>query len=422
MDKEGGFVNRPPLLDGSNYDYWKSSMSAFLKSIDNKTWKTVLKSWEHHVQLDADGNRIYVLKPEEEWSAAEDELALGNSKALNAMFNGVDKNMFRLIKQYTVAKDAWEILKTAHEGTTKVKSAKIQLLTTKFANIKMLEDESIQDYHLNILDIANSFESFGEKISYEKLVRKILRSLPKRFDMKVTAIEEAQDISSLKVDELIGSLQNFEITVNSKTDKKGKGVAFTSSVNSDDAQGNYEDDEDMAKSLALLGRQFKKIFKRFDRRSRPNGQNIRFNIDNQPSKEKMTRPDEVDSHYKGVQCHECEGYGHIRTECATFLKKQKKSLDVSWSDGDDSNDEVKAESANHVSALAGRIMSDTESCEEEMSYDELAISYYDLMAKNSELTQKVEEQARKIAHLGDEKFDNLNHISELNDELSRLNH
>ena len=47
-------------------------------------------------------------------------------------------------------------------------------------------------------------------------MRKILRSLPKRFDMKVTDIEEAQDISSVKVDELIGSLQNFEITINSK--------------------------------------------------------------------------------------------------------------------------------------------------------------------------------------------------------------
>jgi len=43
MDKEGGFVNRPSLLDGSNYDYWKSRMSAFLKSIDSKTWKAVLK-------------------------------------------------------------------------------------------------------------------------------------------------------------------------------------------------------------------------------------------------------------------------------------------------------------------------------------------------------------------------------------------
>jgi hypothetical protein len=63
-------------------------MSAFLKSIDSKTWKAVLKGWEHPVTLDADGNMTGVLKPEEEWTAAEDELALGNSKALNALFNG----------------------------------------------------------------------------------------------------------------------------------------------------------------------------------------------------------------------------------------------------------------------------------------------------------------------------------------------
>jgi len=131
--------------------------------------------------------------------------------------------------------------------------------------------------------------------------------------MKVTATEEVQDIFSLKVDELIGSLQNFEITVNNKTDKKGKGIAFSSSTNSDKSQGNHEDDGDMSESLALLGRQFKKIFKQFDRRLRPNGQNIRPNIDNQPSREKMAGSDDNNSQYKGVQCHECEGYGHIRT-------------------------------------------------------------------------------------------------------------
>ena len=69
--------------------------------------------------------------------------------------------MVRLIKQCIVAKDAWEILKTAHEGTTKVKSARLQLLTTKFENLRMMEYESIHDYHLNILDMANSFESLG---------------------------------------------------------------------------------------------------------------------------------------------------------------------------------------------------------------------------------------------------------------------
>jgi hypothetical protein len=48
-------------------------------------------------------------------------------------------------------------------------------------------------------------------MSDENLVRKILRSLHKRFDMKVTAIEEAQDISNMKIDELIESVQSFEL-------------------------------------------------------------------------------------------------------------------------------------------------------------------------------------------------------------------
>jgi len=87
--------------------------------------------------LDKDGNKTAVLKPEEEWTSAEDELALSNNKALNSLFNGVDKKMFSLIKKCTVAKDAWDILRTAHESTSKVKSSRIQLLTTKFESLKM---------------------------------------------------------------------------------------------------------------------------------------------------------------------------------------------------------------------------------------------------------------------------------------------
>ena len=252
---------RPPLLDGSNYDYWKSRMSDFLKSVDSKTWKIVLKGWEHPVALDKDGNKTAVLKPKEEWTTDEDELAFGNFKALNSLFNGINKNMFRLVKQCTVAKDAREILKNAHEGTSKVESSRLQLLTTKFENLKKMEDENIHDNYLNILDTANSFDSIGEKISDEKLVRKILRSLPKRFDMKVTAIEEAQDISNMKVDELIGSLKNIEIIVNNKTDKKGKFIAFVSNVDAEETQGNHEDDESLSDSIVVLGRQFKRILK-----------------------------------------------------------------------------------------------------------------------------------------------------------------
>ncbi|MCI82939.1 gag-pol polyprotein, partial [Trifolium medium] len=71
-------------------------MVAFLKSIDSRTWKVVLKGWEHPRIKDADGADTEELKPEEDWTPAEDIAAIGNSKALNALFNGVDQHMFKL--------------------------------------------------------------------------------------------------------------------------------------------------------------------------------------------------------------------------------------------------------------------------------------------------------------------------------------
>lgn len=88
--------------------------------------------------------------------------------------------------------------------------SRLYLLTTKFENLRMDEDESISGLNFRLRDIANNSFSSGKKISEEKLDRKFLRSLPKKFDMKVTTIEEAQNLSTLKVDELIGSLKTFE--------------------------------------------------------------------------------------------------------------------------------------------------------------------------------------------------------------------
>lgn len=90
--------------------------------MDNRTWKAVIRGWEHPVVNDKDGKATTELKSEEDWSKEEDESALGNSKAFNALFNGVDKNIFRLINTCIVVKNAWEILKTTHEGTSKVRS------------------------------------------------------------------------------------------------------------------------------------------------------------------------------------------------------------------------------------------------------------------------------------------------------------
>ena len=94
--------------------------------------------------IGADNQPTGELKPEKNWSKDDDELALANSKALNSILGRVDKNIFRLINTCEVAKDAWEILRTTHEGTSKVKMSRLQLLTTKFENLRMKEEEIIQ--------------------------------------------------------------------------------------------------------------------------------------------------------------------------------------------------------------------------------------------------------------------------------------
>ena len=67
----------------------------------------------------------------------------------------------------------------------------------------MHEDESLYDFY-KFCDIANKSFALGEKIPETTLIRKIMRSLPKMFSSKVVAIEEAKDLESMKVKDLMG--------------------------------------------------------------------------------------------------------------------------------------------------------------------------------------------------------------------------
>jgi hypothetical protein len=47
-------------------------------------------------------------------------------------------------------------------------------------------------------------------MSAAKLIKKILRSLPKRFRIKITTIKESKDLDNMRIEELVGSLQTYE--------------------------------------------------------------------------------------------------------------------------------------------------------------------------------------------------------------------
>ena len=194
-------LNAPSYFDGSNYAFWKVRMRAFLCPIDESVWDFVDIGWTTSEAAKST------------WDKAAFAAANANSKALNAIFYGVSSDEFHRISHITIAKEAWQILKTTYEGTKKVKDTKLQMLTTRFEELKMSEDELFDSLYNKLNKVVIGKFNLGEKTKDSKIVRKILRSLLESFHAKVTAIEESKDLDDIKVQELIGSLQTYELSL-----------------------------------------------------------------------------------------------------------------------------------------------------------------------------------------------------------------
>ena len=236
----------PYLFDGTNYAYWKVHMRAFLQSLDKKVWQAIEIGWT---------------KPKEalvDWDEAKIKAANFNNRALNALFSAVTNEEFKKISSTETAKEAWTILQTTYEGTKAVKDSKLQRLTTSFEEIKMVEDESFDEFYTKLKDIMNSTFNLGEIIPEPKIVRKVLRSLLERFHAKIMTIEESKDIDKIPLIELVGNLQTYELGL-TRIGKPGKSKSMALKAKSNDTDESSDDEDSKMKSY--ITRQFKKFIK-----------------------------------------------------------------------------------------------------------------------------------------------------------------
>ena len=81
--------------------------------------------------------------------------------------------------------------------------------------------------------------------------------------MKVTAIEEAHDITTLKLNELFGSLLTFEMTIFDRENNKGKRIAFKSIYEEETTVNQSDNEANMDESITLLTKQFSKVVRKF---------------------------------------------------------------------------------------------------------------------------------------------------------------
>jgi hypothetical protein len=127
------------------------------------------------------------------------------------------------------------------------------MLISKFEEIKMMEDETFGEFYSKMSNLRNQIVSLGETVSDAKLIRKILRSLPERFRIKVTTIEESKDLEEMKIEELVGSLQTYELSL--PIVKKLKTIALKASKKKVEVSfGDVSMDEE--KVVAMLAKNF----------------------------------------------------------------------------------------------------------------------------------------------------------------------
>ncbi|KAH9716703.1 hypothetical protein KPL71_021554 [Citrus sinensis] len=355
-------------------------MRIYLQALDYEIWEVVCDSPFMPLTKNEFGEDIP--KPSQEWNELEKRKASLNSKAMNALFCALDKKEFHRVSSCESAHEIWYKLEVIYEGTNQVKESKISRYTRQYELFQMEQNESVYFIYTRFTDIVNTLGALGKTFSNSEKVKKIIRSLPKEWRPKRTAIEEAKDLNILPIDDLIGSLISYEedLAAERGNEEKKKNIALKATKYKSDGESEPDDEE-----LAMLARRFRKFFKKTrDRR--------KFrNLKNQKEKKEV------------IICYECKKPDHIRSECPLLNKLKKKAMVATWDNSDeDSSDE---EESQEVSNLALMSIGDDDDLNEvsDLTYDELYDAFKEMHDELMKIGKKNACLKKKLLEFTNEK-------------------
>ncbi|GAV57232.1 UBN2 domain-containing protein, partial [Cephalotus follicularis] len=120
-------------------------------------------------------------------------------------------------------------------------------------------NKDIKTMFTKFTNIIYGLQALHKFYTTSEMVTKILRCLPRSWMHKVTAIEEAKDLNTIPLEDFLGSLMTYELSIKNKNDDeekkkwKKKVIELKSSTN-DDSEKNSDEE------FALITRKFKKFF------------------------------------------------------------------------------------------------------------------------------------------------------------------
>nr|GEV53692.1 hypothetical protein [Tanacetum cinerariifolium] len=141
------------------------------------------------------------------------ERLVKNNEAKTVIYNALPRKEYEKNFMCNMAKEIWKTLLITHQGNSQVKDNKIDLLVQQYEEIIISEDESIDSAFARFNTIITSLKALVEGYSSKNYVRKFLRALHPKWRVKVMAIKESKDLTSLSLDELIGNLKVYEMII-----------------------------------------------------------------------------------------------------------------------------------------------------------------------------------------------------------------
>jgi hypothetical protein len=210
--------------------------------------------------------------------------------------------------------------------------------------------------------------SLGKQISDVKLIRKILRSLPECFGIKVTTIEGSKDLEEMKIEELVGFLQTYEYSL--APIRKAKTIALKASKKK--SKVSFDEDFDIDEdAVAMLAKNFELSMKNNKFKNKFSDRLRRAtNIAESREAEKKD--------LRGFQCFECSGFGQIRTKCVNLKKLKGKAFNASFSDESGKKEETPKEEKFLAFVASHEEKEDSQSYYSENSEEEDMQSVYQL--------------------------------------------
>ena len=90
--------------------------------------------------------------------------------------------------------------------------------------MKMKDNESVKDYSGRLMNVVNQIRLLGKVFTDHKVVEKIMVSVPRKFEAKISAIEESCVVNNLIIAELTNKLHVHEQRVQMRDEEAIKGA------------------------------------------------------------------------------------------------------------------------------------------------------------------------------------------------------